>query len=267
MMNIRRKILKKIRNAIRSSIIPESLALNETNAVLLNNHVNLTYGDQKGQVSYLVNCIFNYQNNGLPKAGYFVDLACADGVEINNTYFLEKYLGWDGLLFEPNPGYKENIDKNRNSKLITKCVTDEANSTVRFRVDNGMLGGIVSDVTDNNPNVRGGELKSASILEIETTTLGAELAIAGAPSVIDFISLDIEGAEYLALKNFPFNDYKFRCLAIERPNVQLDLLLDFEGYRQVAHLMNDVIYVHKDFISEMNFHPDVQFAFTPSKDW
>lgn len=38
-------------------------------------------------------------------------------------------------------------------------------------------------------------------------------------------------------------------------------------YRQVAHLMYDVIYVHKDFLDEVNFDPHIKFAFTPRKNW
>lgn len=53
-----------------------------------------TYGDQKGQVDFLINNVLNYEKNGLMENGFFVDLACADGVTINNTYFLEEYLGF-----------------------------------------------------------------------------------------------------------------------------------------------------------------------------
>ena len=69
------------------------------------------------------------------------------------------------------------------------------------------------------------------------------------------------------MKEFPFDRYKFRCMAIERPNESLDLLLEENGYRQAAHLTDDVIFVHKDFLAEVNFDPKVRFAFTPRKDW
>ena len=56
-------------------------------------------------------------------------------------------------------------------------------------------------------------------------------------------------------------------MAIERPNEKLDLMLEKNNYRQVAHLMYDVIYVHKDFLDEVNFKPNIKFALTPSKNW
>ena len=41
------------------------------NNILLKKHLRFTYGDQKGQVEYLINNVFNYELNGLKKNGYF----------------------------------------------------------------------------------------------------------------------------------------------------------------------------------------------------
>ena len=125
----------------------------------------------------------------------------------------------------------------------------------------------MSDNIDNNQKIRGDELEFAEIIDVSTTSLAKELDDANAPTLIDFLSLDVEGAEWLVLKDFPFDRYKFQCIAIERPNTDLDLLLDENGYRQVKHMNFDVVYVHSDFISEMNLNPRFKFAFTPTKDW
>jgi len=141
---------------------------------LLDCHLNNTYGDQKGQLKFLINIFFNYEKNGLKKNGFFVDLAAADGITGSNTYFLEKYLDWKGILFEPNSEYGKSIKSIRTSPLVSKCVTDNAGDVVSFRIDNGQLGGIVGDRYDNNSAVRGKQLKSAEIIEIPTTTLEKE---------------------------------------------------------------------------------------------
>lgn len=239
----------------------------DSHSALLDNHRSWTYGDQKGQVDFLVNYVLDYERNGLPKGGFFVDLACADGVHINNTYFLEKWLGWNGLLFEPNPGFWPEIDKHRTSPLVKNAVSDEAGQTIKFRIDNGMLGGIVADDTDNSPAARGDELRDAEIIDVETTTLTAELDRIGAPTAIDFMSLDIEGAEMLAVRGLDLKKYRIRCAAIERPTPELDILLDAAGYRQARHTANDVIYVHETFWDQINWSPNAIFAFTPPKDW
>lgn len=234
---------------------------------LLIDHRKLTYGDQKGQVDFFINHVMNYEKSGLNKTGYFVDLACADGVTFNNTLFLERWLGWNGILFEPNPHYLNAIKERRNSPLVTKCVSEKSGEVLRFRIDNGMFGGIISNDTDNNALIRGDELKNAEIIEVETTTLEKELDEHDAPTTIDFLSLDIEGAEFLALKNFNFKKYKFRFAAIERPTPELDLLMHDNGYRQVQHSLFDVFYVHEDYLSEINWAPNTYFAFTPRKNW
>ena len=141
---------------------------------ILEEHIKKTYGDQKGQLDFLINNFFNYEKNGLPRNGFFIDLAAADGIKGSNTLFLEKYLNWNGILFEPNPRYKDSLKKNRKLPLIQKCVSDKINQNVKFRIDNGQLGGIVSDKTDNNFAIRGEELKTAEIIEMKTTTLEKE---------------------------------------------------------------------------------------------
>lgn len=102
------EVLKGFKNKI-SQIIRNECNLDHKliNDKILKSNIKHTYGDQKGQVDFLINNVLNYEKNGLPKDGFFIDLACADGVYWNNTYFLEKYLNWNGLLFEPNPRYEE----------------------------------------------------------------------------------------------------------------------------------------------------------------
>ena len=75
-----------------------------------------TFGSQKGQVDFLINNIFDYENNGLPHKGYFIDCAAGDAVTYSNTYFLEAQLGWEGLLIEPNPIFHKDIEEKRSSK-------------------------------------------------------------------------------------------------------------------------------------------------------
>jgi FkbM family methyltransferase len=261
--NIINRIIKKIIRIVNHFFKPNILS----NKILLENNIKFTFGDQKGQVNFLVNNVFDYEKKGLKKNGFFIDLACADGVSINNTYFLERYLGWTGILFEPNPEYKKKILEKRKSKLITECVTDCVGEKIRFRIDNGMLGGIISEETDNNKRFRSKQLEKAKVIEIYTTTLEKELDEVNAPKIIDFLSLDVEGAEWIVMRLFPFHKYKFICMAIERPNKKLDILLESKGYKQVAHLMNDVLYVHEDFIDMVNFNPKIKFSFTPRKNW
>jgi hypothetical protein len=128
---------------LRNQLLPRknNLKNDEFNRKLFSEHLNATFGDQKGQVDFLLNKFFNYEMNGLRERGFFLDLAAADGITGSNTFFLERNLGWKGILFEPNPNNKASILKTRSSPLVTACVSDQAGKTVKFRIDNGQLGG------------------------------------------------------------------------------------------------------------------------------
>ena len=118
-------VLKKVglfgvARAISTTVSPRKEAKhrnNKSNDSLFKEHLKCTFGDQKGQVEFLINSVLDYENSGLKRNGYFIDLAAADGITGSNTFFLERYLGWDGLLFEPNPNFKSIIEANRTSKL------------------------------------------------------------------------------------------------------------------------------------------------------
>jgi hypothetical protein len=37
------------------------------------------------------------------RGGFFIEAGAHNGVEASNTLYLEKKLGWTGILVEPNP--------------------------------------------------------------------------------------------------------------------------------------------------------------------
>ena len=59
----------------------------------------------------------------------------------------------------------------------------------------------------------------------------------GAPKVIDYFSLDVEGAETRVLKYFPFEKWTFLALTIERPTPLINrILLEDLGYLFVRNI-------------------------------
>jgi hypothetical protein len=56
------------------------------------------------------------------KGGYFVEFGACNGIIGSNTYFLEKYQGWQGVLAEPIPEWFDEIKKNRSSKAYSYAV-------------------------------------------------------------------------------------------------------------------------------------------------
>lgn len=219
---------------------------------------------QKGQDEWVIDTIFNYKTNG-----YFVDLAATDGISINNTLLLERDLNWNGICIEPNPTFYNKLKANRKS-IITDMVVDKFNNVeIDFRIDNGELGGIVDEDTDNNNKYRSNQLKTANIIKLKTKTLEYVLDYFNAPKIIDYLSLDVEGAEERILSNFPFHKYTFLAMTIERPTPELEKILfdnDYVFVMKSKKIPNDTFYVHKTIPNFQNIIKE-PYSPTPRKDW
>jgi FkbM family methyltransferase len=219
---------------------------------------------QKGQDDWVIRDVFNYKTRG-----YFVDLAATDGIKINNTYLMESKLDWEGICIEPSPLFFDQLKKNRNCNLSNDVIDYKNDNEVIFRIDNGELGGIVDDDTDNNYRIRAEQLKEATTITKKTKTLEFILNKFNAPSVIDYLSLDVEGAESRVLKDFAFDKYTFLSLTIERPIVELENALFDNDYVFVMKSKKknfDSFYVHKS-IPNFEDIPKEKYSPTPIKDW
>ena len=170
------------------------------------------------------------------REGFFLDLAAADGVWISNTHFLEKQRNWNGICIEPNQEMFEKLCKARNVVCVNQCISDKR-ELVRFRIDKGVVGGIVASDTDNKPG-SGGE-----IVEMEAITLTELLDNTNAPHYIDYFSLDVEGSEDRVIRGLNFKKYKFGLITIERPSQYVDSALKSHGYRKERQIKQDVYYV------------------------
>lgn len=197
-----------------------------------------------GQENWLIEKVFNHKKNG-----YFIELAAADGITCSNTYRLEREFGWEGICIEANPSYYNKLINNRNCTVVQACI-DDVNHEIKF-APIGLMGGILSGDTrvnlDNKNRKRAlrNLIKKNRIMTMQTKTLEQVLDESEAPSVIDFLSLDIEGAEYRALKNFPFEKYTFLAMCIELPSKELSELLNSHGYIPIKKIVLDTLFVHE----------------------
>ena len=206
---------------------------------------NQPHLSQMGQDQWVFGEVFNRK-----KRGYFVEIGSADGITLNNTFLLETRYGWDGICIEADPAAFRQLKQFRKVTCLNQCVDDQEGE-VEFRAE-GLLGGIVSDETDNKPSANQAEKKAATI-KLKTKPLATVLRECNAPRTIDYLSIDCEGAEERILKNFPFEEYKFICITIERPSQLLRDLFARHQYIPVKEIPGlDVFYLHRDF--EADYH-------------
>jgi len=128
--------------------------------------------------------------------GFFVDIGANDGVTISNTYLLEQ-IGWNGVCVEPNVYEFKKLNDSRKSSNYQVCISD-FNGKCYFQ-ENGFFGKIADKNTGNT----------------DCFTLEYFLDNINSPKVIDYMSIDVEGAEYDIIKNFPFDKYFIKYITIE----------------------------------------------------
>jgi FkbM family methyltransferase len=222
-----------------------------------------TYFSTKDQDRWVIEDVFKGKKNG-----FFVDLAATDGIRDNNSYILEHDYDWNGICVEPNPLFQEQIKENRKCHISDNCISD-VEEEVEFIFNRG-IGGIISDDCDNNLAKRSetiDEFRSQNkVKKVKTITFEQLLDKFNAPAEMDYLSLDIEGAETRVFRGFPFDKYLFRCMTIERPTPELNEILLNNGYLFVKNFKVDTFYIHESMKDKVDF-PLEKFEQVPPKAW
>ena len=175
--------------------------------------------------------------------GFFLDVGSADGFADSNTWALERN-GWRGICVDPFPA---NMD-GRTCQVVTEVVGSVAGQKVTF-VKAGNIGGIAAHLGRWKTEANG-----ATSVELTTVTLDDILRRANAPSMIHFLSLDIEGAELDALRGFPFDRHTIGAMAVEHnyeepKRSEIERLMRDRGYERVRTWQQD------DFYRPVNARP------------
>ena len=174
------------------------------------------------------------------KGGFFVDLAANHPFLKSNSRALERDHGWNGLCIDGNDDFLMQLVKKRRCAVIGAIVSSDDDGDVKYRHWHGAnqnheggttgtwqhaLSGIVG--FDNAANASDGMAKQhgqagmkSGFVDKPGVSVRFEsiLKVHRAPKVIDYLSLDVEGAEEAVLRDFPFSEYTFLTLTVERPN-------------------------------------------------
>lgn len=209
---------------------PERVAIRGALAKMVG--LEKSYG-QFGQDLWVANGIAPGKRNG-----YYVDVGSADGVKRSNTKLLDD-LGWKGVCIDPFP---RNMGK-RTCQVFRQPVFSESGKRVLFR-EAGDLGGIEQDL-----NRYKDKISQHPLVELVTATLDEILAKAHAPKYIDYMSIDVEGAEYDALRGLSLDQYQIGALTVEHnyepvKREAIHKLLAAKGYVCVRSWLVDDWYVN-----------------------
>ena len=185
------------------------------------------------------------------KNGYFVDVGANDGISGNNSYLLEKEYDWKGICIEPLPEEFNKCKECRNCLCYKYAVYSESDLKLNFCVSD-LLSGIedthlIKNKTQNfiDPSFFENNYKGDII--VETKTLTDILDESNAPPYIDYLSIDVEGAEIHVLNGIDFNKYTFGIIHIEhnwqKYRSEIRQILENNKYLFLSENKCDDIYV------------------------
>src|SRR5437773_6149661 len=139
------------------------------------------------------------------RSGFFVEFGATDGIYLSNTCQLERDFDWAGILAEPDPSWHRSLIANRTARIDKRCVLDKSGLRIKFA--SAKLPSLSSTVDTMFADLHADARREHTVIEVETVSLNDLLFDHGAPSHIDYISVDTEGTEYKILNEFDFDKW------------------------------------------------------------
>ncbi len=155
--------------------------------------------------------------------GLFVEAGANDGFQQSNTYGLERFHGWTGLLVEPVPELASECSLNRTA-VVRKVALggpeqDGSQITMHFAglmsVAEGALGGAEAVKTHVEKGLSVQRLGDGYRCEVPVRSLSSLLDECFPGRSVDLLSLDVEGYEVQALRGLDFLRHAPRFICVE----------------------------------------------------
>lgn len=187
-----------------------------------------------GSKSQLRQDLFVLSELNLKQGGFFVEFGAANGIDLSNTYLLEKHFAWRGILAEPARCWHSALAENRSCHIETDCVWRDSNATLIFTEAGAGELSTISSYASSDLHSRA--RKAGTKYSVRTISLMDLLDRYRAPRVVDYLSIDTEGSEYEILEGFDFSAYQFRVITCEHnfspQREQMHALLTRNGYHR-----------------------------------
>jgi len=154
--------------------------------------------------------------------GFFIEAGANDGFTQSNTYWLERFRGWRGILVEPMPTYYDECRAERpEATIVHAALMPEAaeGQTVRMHFGDLMssVAGAHGDGAAEQEWVEPGLVlgwRDPYTADVPARTLSDILDEHVAPEV-DLLSLDVEGFEPQALRGLDLHRHAPRWIVVE----------------------------------------------------
>lgn len=156
----------------------------------------------------------------LPSRGFFVEAGANDGFHESNTYYLERFRGWSGLLVEPIPELFRDCLRTRRASRVVNCALVGSNyesQTIEL-VYGDLLSQVAHRLSEDAKRQLEGvaqriHLKTYSVT-VPARTISSLIDEVGGARV-DFMSLDVEGYEAEVLDGLDQSRHRPRLILVE----------------------------------------------------
>lgn len=195
----------------------------------------------------------------------FLEFGACDGLELSNSLMLEKERGWNGVLAEPDPKWRDRISQSgRSAQIITDCIYTESGLELPFVSSaNSVLSGLKDFAAVDSDGPLKGNYDSRMMghqeVMVRTISLNEVFETYFDAGDIEYMSIDTEGSEHKILSEFNFSRHRPLIITAEHNfssnQEKLDTLLSKNGYVRVFKQLTDfdAWYVDRDLASDSNF--------------
>jgi FkbM family methyltransferase len=198
------------------------------------------YFSESFQDRFLHEALFHRRRGGI-----FVDIGAYDGVTGSNTLFFEKFRGWTGLCIEADADRYAALRGTRGVPCLQTCIAGHDGVADFLRVRDGFtqMGGLAASMPDRVADYLSRDSAVEKVV-LPTRRLDHVLQEHGLHR-IDYLSIDIEGAEFDVLRTLDFDRFRITAISVERNSHEgaLHDLLHRAGFCRVRQLGGDDIFV------------------------
>ena len=172
---------------------------------------NENFFSQFGQDKIIKNYFFQNKKNG-----FFVEIGAFDGVLGSNCIHFEKSMNWEGIAIEPSKIQFEKLSKNRNCKVLNAAISSTEKDVEFIEVIEGLtqMSGIDDDNYSAKLIIENNKKNKFNKNKMKTSTFEKSILT----KEIDYLSIDIEGAELDVLKSINFQEYIIKVISVENNN-------------------------------------------------
>ena len=192
------------------------------------------------------------------KVGFYVDVGAHHPKRFSNTYFFYK-LGWRGMNIDAMPNSMKSFDRIRPRDInIEKPISNKKQVLTYYAFNEPAINGFSKELSEE----RAGKDNPYRIIftkDIETAKL-SEILDSWLPAnqEIDFLSIDVEGLDFMVLQSNEFQKYSPKVVLIEILGSTFSEIQDNEisaylknyNYSLYSKALNTVIFIRDDFHKE-----------------